>query len=180
MNQANPNTPNPNPSQPNDAAANDADYVERDLNRDPITGEHGAHPVGTGVGTAAGGAAAGAVAGAVAGPVGAVAGAVVGGVVGGLAGKAVAERIDPTVEEAYWRGEYQNRPYYDESHDFDTHYRPAYRYGWEARTTHDGRTFEEVEPQLQQQWNDHRDSSELEWERARQATRDAWERLDSK
>src|SRR5438105_822724 len=39
-----------------------------DANRDPITGEPGAHPVGTGVGTAAGGAAAGAAGGAAAGP----------------------------------------------------------------------------------------------------------------
>ena len=41
----------------------------RDMNRDPITGEPGSHPVGTGVG-AAGGAAAGAVVGSVFGPIG--------------------------------------------------------------------------------------------------------------
>ena len=41
-----------------------------------------------------------------AGPVGTVAGAVVGGVAGGLAGKAVAEQIDPSVEEHHWRNEY--------------------------------------------------------------------------
>ena len=38
-----------------------SDY--RDANRDPITNEPGAHPVGTGVGAALGGAAAGAAAG---------------------------------------------------------------------------------------------------------------------
>ena len=65
-------------------------------NRDPLTGEPGAHPVGTAVGAAAGGIAAGAAAGSVAGPVGTVVGAVVGAVAGGAAGKGVAETVDPT------------------------------------------------------------------------------------
>ena len=80
-------------------------------NRDPISGARGAHPVGTGLGAAAGGIAAGAAAGAIAGPAGAIAGAVVGAVVGGLAGKGVAELVDPTVEDAYWRETYATRPY---------------------------------------------------------------------
>ena len=46
--------------------------VDVDANPDPITGQPGAHPVGTGVGAAAVGAAAGAGAGLVAGPVGVV------------------------------------------------------------------------------------------------------------
>src|SRR5438270_13023208 len=101
-------------------------------NRDPITGEPGAHPVGTGIGAVAGGAAAGAAGGAMAGPVGAAVGAVVGGVAGGLAGKGVAESIDPSAEDAYWRENYASRPYHDQTTSYDE-YRPAYRYGWEAR-----------------------------------------------
>src|SRR5438045_3041599 len=82
------------------------EYVKgTDANRDPITGAPGAHPVGTGVG-ATGGALAGAAAGAVAGPIGAAVGLVAGAVVGGLAGKGVAEKIDPTVEDAYWKDNY--------------------------------------------------------------------------
>ena len=72
-------------------------------NRDPITKQPGAHPIGTGVGAAAGGAAgvgaaaaAGAVAGTAAGPVGTGVGAVAGAVIGGLGGKAVAENMNPT------------------------------------------------------------------------------------
>ena len=60
-----------------------------DANRDPITGEPGAHPIGTGAGAAAGGAT-GATVGAIGGPVGAVIGGAVGAVVGGLAGKGAA------------------------------------------------------------------------------------------
>jgi uncharacterized protein (TIGR02271 family) len=67
-------------------------------NRDPLTGEVGAHPVGTGVGAVAGGVAAGAAAGSVAGPVGTAVGAAAGAVAGGLAGKEVAEELDPTDE----------------------------------------------------------------------------------
>src|SRR5687768_6817048 len=90
-----------------------------DRNEDPITGEPGSHPVGTGLGAAVGGAAAGAAAGAVGGPVGAVVGAVAGGVAGGLGGKALAENIDPTVESEYWRSNYSTRPYADKSIDYN-------------------------------------------------------------
>jgi outer membrane lipoprotein SlyB len=72
---------------------------EAGTNRDPITGAPGAHPVGVGLGAAAGGIAAGAAVGTVAaGPVGTVVGAAVGAIAGGLGGKAVAEKLDPTVE----------------------------------------------------------------------------------
>src|SRR6187397_403270 len=91
-----------------------------DANRDPITGTPGAHPVGTGVG-AAGGAAAGAAIGAVGGPVGAAVGLVAGAVAGGLAGKGVAEKIDPTVEDAYWRENYSKRPYVETGATYDAY-----------------------------------------------------------
>jgi phage tail tape-measure protein len=149
----------------------------RDTNPDPITGAPGAHPLGAGIGAAAGGAAAGAGAGAVAGPVGAVAGAVIGGVVGGLAGKGVAEKIDPTAEDAYWREEYPNRDYYDEQVDYDT-VAPAYRHGWESRARYADRTWGEVEPELQRTWESTPSSRDLAWERARQASRDAWDRVE--
>lgn len=146
-------------------------------NRDPISGEPGAHPIGTGLGTAAGGMAAGMAAGAVAGPVGAAVGAVAGGIVGGLAGKSVAESIDPTAEDAYWRENYANRPYYDASSSYDD-YAPAYRHGWESRQRHAGRKFEEVESDLGSTWESVKDKSRLTWDRAKHATRDAWDRIE--
>src|SRR5262245_54217835 len=103
-----------------------------DSNRDPLSGEPGAHPVGVGVGAAAGGAAAGALGGAAAGPIGAAVGAVAGAVAGGYAGKEVAESIDPTLESAYWRENYASRPYTDRNMAYED-YEPAYRYGWESR-----------------------------------------------
>src|SRR6187455_2640898 len=100
----------------------------RDANPDPISGESGAHPIGTGLG-AAGAGAAGAAIGAAAGPVGAVVGAAVGAVVGGLAGKGAAEVVNPTVEDEYWRSTYATRPYVPAGTSYDL-YRPAYEFGW--------------------------------------------------
>jgi hypothetical protein len=153
------------------------DIRDRDANPDPITGEPGAHPVGAGLGAAVGGAVTGLAAGAVAGPIGAGVGAVVGGIAGGLAGKGIAEHIDPTVEEEYWRDEYANRDYYDENVGYDE-MAPAYRYGWESRAKHHDKNWDQAEPQLKHDWSSQRGASSLEWERARPATRDAWERID--
>lgn len=150
-----------------------------DANRDPLTGTPGAHPVGTGVGAAAGGAATGAAIGTVAGPVGTAIGMAAGAVVGGLIGKGVAEKIDPTVEDAYWRTNYGSRQYVDKGSRYET-YQPAYRTGYEGYTRHAGKSFTEVENDLQQSYNANRGSSGLEWDKAKHATRDAWDRLKTR
>ncbi len=148
---------------------------ERDMNRDPITDEPGAHPVGTGVG-AAGGAMAGAAAGAIAGPVGMAIGGVIGAVVGGLAGKAAAESVNPTAEETHWRDNYTKEPYYQSGRSFDD-YGPAYRLGVNGRTqSHDEWT--SVEPRLASEWESTRGNSTLNWNDASPAARAAWDRVD--
>ena len=141
-----------------------------DANPDAITGAPGSHPVETGVGAAIGGAAAGAAAGAVAGPAGVVVGAAVGAVAGGYAGKAVGESIDPTAEDAFWRENYRNRPYVSKDTEYE-HYRPAYQYGWESRSTYHGKSFDEMESELEQGWQQQRANSTLNWSEARHATR---------
>lgn len=146
-------------------------------NRDPISGAPGAHPVGTGLGAAAGGMAAGAAAGTVAGPVGTLVGAAAGAIVGGLAGKAVGEAIDPTVEAAYWEENYSTQPYYESGYSYDD-YSPAYRTGYLGRSQFKGRTYDEVERDLEAEYNRSKGASRLEWDRARHATRAAWERVD--
>jgi hypothetical protein len=149
-----------------------------EANLDPISGEPGAHPAGVGLGAAGAGAAAGALGGAAAGPVGAVVGAVVGGIAGGYAGKGIAESIDPTIEDAYWREHHMTRPYYESGTQYNE-YQPAYQYGWESRSQHSGRTFEEAEPELQRGWPTARGGSRLDWPTARAATRDAWDRIEN-
>jgi hypothetical protein len=156
--------------------ADDLELEKRDAHRDPITGAPGSHPVGTGIGAAAGGIAAGAAIGTVAGPVGTVVGAAVGAIAGGLAGKGIAEMIDPTVEEAFWRDTYTTRPYVTSGASFDD-YGPAYRYGWETYPEYRGRAFDDVESDLERGWDPARGTSKLAWERAKYATRDSWDRL---
>ncbi|WP_437190699.1 hypothetical protein [Planctomicrobium sp. SH527] len=121
-----------------------------DLNADPISGEPGAHPVGTGAGAAVGGA---------------------------LAGKATAESIDPTVETEYWKNEYPNRAYYDQNVTYDS-ISPAYRYGWESRAANQNRSFDEASQELERDWLTRRGSSKLDWKRAKPAVRDTWDRVD--
>jgi len=150
----------------------------RDPNPDPITGEAGSHPLGAGVGAAAGGLAAGAALGAAAGPVGAAVGPVAGGVAGGYGGKAAAEALDPTAEEAYWEKNYTSRPYYAEGTNY-LDYRPAYQLGWESYSRYRDKRFEEVEPELKTHWDSRRSGSRLTWESAKQAVRDAWDRVSS-
>lgn len=149
-----------------------------DLHADPLTGAPGAHPVGTGVGAMAGGAAAGAAIGAIAGPVGAFIGVAVGAVVGGLAGKGVAEMIDPTAEEAYWRDNYASRPYVAAGSSYDD-YGPAYAHGVNAYRAHPDKAFDELDSGLAEEWHRARSSSTLEWDTARHASRDAWLRASS-
>lgn len=120
-----------------------------DANRDPITGAPGAHPVGTGLGA----------------------------VVGGLAGKGVAEMIDPTAEEAYWAENYRREPYYERGYTY-ADYHPGYRTGWEARARYAGRNFEDIERDLEVDYNRNRGTSRLGWEKNRHAARAAWQRFD--
>jgi uncharacterized protein (TIGR02284 family) len=148
---------------------------DRDLNRDPITDEPGAHPVGTGIG-AAGGALAGAAAGAIGGPMGAAVGGAVGAVVGGLAGKAAGEAVNPTAEEAFWRDNYDKEPYYEAGRSFDD-YGPAYRLGLSGRERYQD-PWMAVEPRLADEWDSTRGASSLDWPKASPASQAAWQRAD--
>jgi hypothetical protein len=98
--------------------------------------------------------------------------------VGGLAGKGVAEMIDPTAEEAYWSQNYTREPYYERGYTY-ADYHPGYRTGWEARARHVGRSYEDVEHELEAYYNRNRGSSRLGWEKNRHAARAAWERFDA-
>ncbi|MGI0485082.1 hypothetical protein ACN4EK_06570 [Pantanalinema rosaneae CENA516] len=150
-------------------------HLEPDSNPDPITGQPGAHPVGTGIGAAAAGTIGTAI-GAAGGPVGAVIGAAVGSVIGGLTGKAVAESIDPTVEDNYWRDNYVTRPYATPDRTYDD-YQPAYRTGYEGYGRYSSRPYSEVEPELKQHYETNYGASKVQWNQAKYAVQDAWDRV---
>ena len=149
-----------------------------DANLDPITGEPGAHPVGTGVGAAGAGTIGTVVGAVVGGPVGAAIGAVVGSVAGGLAGKSAAEKINPTVEDDYWRNNHTSQPYFDKAHDYND-YQPAYQAGYEGygRYGATGRTYDDAEPDLRSDYEKDIGGAGLAWDKAKYATKDAWHRV---
>jgi hypothetical protein len=162
----------------------------RDLDRDPETGQPEDHLGGMAGGAVAGGAAGGlagaafvgAATGTIAGgplgtAVGAAVGVVAGSVLGGITGKAIAERINPAHEEDYWRGEFPRRPYAGSAQQGWEDFRPAYRVGYERYPEYHGRRFDEVEPEFARDWDKWRGESRLSWEQAREAAREAFERV---
>jgi hypothetical protein len=150
--------------------------VDADQNRDPLSGEAGAHPVGVGIGAAAAGAAIGAAVATVAGPIGTAVGAAIGAFAGGLVGKDVAELADPTAESAWWRENYTARDYVKPEAAYED-YGPAYAYGVEVFVRDPKRSFDDIEDDLAAGWDDARGGSRLGWSDARRAARDAWERV---
>ncbi len=149
-----------------------------DSNPDPITGEPGSHPLGTGIG-AASGAATGAAIGAIGGPVGSLVGGAIGAVTGGYVGKGIEEHYDPTVEDAYWKENHGSqsyaqttgRPYEDYQSAYTTGHQGASEYG--AR----GSKFEDVESDLKTNYEQTKNSAAVGWEHAKDATRAAYDRV---
>ena len=138
-----------------------------DLNRDPITGEPGSHPIGTAVG-GMGGAAAGAAIGAIGGPLGMLIGGAIGAIAGGAAGHAAGEAIDPTIEDTYWNDTYSQTTYYRDGYDYTTDYQPAYAVGYANRAKYPaGTTFDSVESDLERSWHEVKGNSRLAWGRKR-------------
>jgi uncharacterized protein (TIGR02271 family) len=155
------------------------EHDKHDANRDPISGETGAHPVGTGVGAAGAGAIGMAIGGVIGGPIGAVIGSAIGAVAGGLGGKSAAEAINPTSEEDYWSHNYASRPYVEPTKTYQD-YQPAYRTGYEgySRYADADKPYEEVEPELQHDYEtNYAAASKLPWEAAKPAARDAYLKL---
>ncbi|HEY6064916.1 MAG TPA: hypothetical protein VIY96_02095 [Thermoanaerobaculia bacterium] len=97
---------------------------------------------------------------------------------GGATGHAVAEGLDPTVEDAYWRKNYNTRPYYRSGRAYED-YQPAYRYGWESasRAEYRNRKFDEIESDLERGWDKAKGKTREGWHDVKDATRDAFNRV---
>lgn len=83
--------------------------------------------------------------------------------------------INPTAEEAYWRQAYRSEPYYRSEFTYDD-YGPAYRVGYTGPVRRNG-GFEQLEGELQGDFDRVRGKSRLRWEDAREAIRAAWRRV---
>lgn len=104
------------------------------------------------------------------------AGSDIGAIAGDYAGKGIAENVDAAAEEAYWREKYKDRPYAAGGSSYDE-FGPAYRYGVAAFVKSTQRSFDQAEPDLSRGWSTARGTSSLDWDRAKYAVRDAWNRL---
>lgn len=95
------------------------------------------------------------------------------------------ERADRTYRayadsDAHYAGEFERAGYRDPAFGYDD-YRPAYRYGTSARGRYAGRRWDDdLEQELERGWRDARLDSRLEWAKARDAVRQAFdsERFD--
>jgi len=138
------------------------------------------HGVGKGTGAVAGAVTGGAIGSAV-GPVGTAAGAVVGAVVGGVAGYAaggaIAEAVNPEEYDSHFRESYSATPYYSDRYNWND-YQPAYQYGYNRYGEYKGQRFEDVEPQLERDWDSARGQSKMAWSDAKGAVRDGWHYIE--
>ena len=134
------------------------------------------HNIGSGTGAMAG-AVTGAAIGSAAGPAGSAVGAVVGGIIGAKAGDSIAEAVNPTGYTDHFRKEYTTAPYYISGSEWRD-YEPAYKYGYDTYGQYRGRSFDEVESDLERNWDKTRANSRLAWTDARQAVRDGWHYIE--
>ena len=85
----------------------------------------------------------------------------------------VAEFVNPTDYEDYWRSHFYGALYYVSGCVWKD-YRPAYRLGYDAYFSNHGRKFEEVESEIARGWETVKDASQLTWSQAKPAVRDGW------
>ena len=79
-------------------------------------------------------------------------------------------------DHAFWRRNWSGRDYVEPGTTYDQDWGPAYRYGVENFIRDPGRHFNEREAELSQGWPGSRGDSRLDWDQARFASLDAWQR----
>ena len=134
------------------------------------------HSIGEGAGAVTG-AVTGAAVGSAAGPVGTVVGALAGGVIGAKAGGGIAEAVNPTDYTDHFKNTYRDTAYYSSGRDWND-YEPAYKYGYDTYGQYRGQRFEDIEGDLERNWDATRAYSRLAWNEARGAVRDGWHHIE--
>ena len=134
------------------------------------------HSIGAGTGAIAG-AVTGAAVGSVAGPAGTVVGAVAGGALGAKAGDSLAEVVNPTEYTTHFESNYKSAPYYSTGRDWSD-YQPAYQYGYDTYGQYRGQKFDDVETELERNWDATRANSRLAWNEAKGAVKDGWHHIE--
>ncbi|PYQ59360.1 MAG: hypothetical protein DMF53_18950 [Acidobacteria bacterium] len=88
------------------------------------------------------------------------------------------DRIRFTKEDdRYWRENHGNRHYANPASNYEE-YQPAYQYGTDAAHRYQGRTWDDVQGDLERGWDRARGGSSLAWENVKDAVRAAWDRVE--
>jgi hypothetical protein len=101
---------------------------------------------------------------------------VVGGVAGAYSGRGVAEAVNPTAEEKFWRENHSAQEWAKEGSTYEQ-YAPAYRTGYEGVMKYAGKQYHEIEADLARDYEKNDANPAIPWDRARPAVRGAWDRL---
>lgn len=80
------------------------------------------------------------------------------------------------VDRDYWRANYVSRPYVSADLGFEF-YELAYRYGYESAHRYVGRTWHDMQGDLERGWSEFRDRSRSGWDDVKNAVRDSWDRV---
>ena len=86
---------------------------------------------------------------------------------------------DWSTESAYWRDHFKTRPYAAVGRDYD-YYEPGYRYGFESAERYRGRSWNDVQADLERGWDNYKLRGKLAWNEMKDAVRDAWDRATTK
>jgi len=88
------------------------------------------------------------------------------------------EKVDSAIEDAYWKVNFSKQKYVKPRSQY-TNYQPAYRLGYESRNRYPGKRYEEVETELQYDYENSKANAKLGWDKAKHAVRDAWHRVEN-
>jgi|SRR5690554_4972118 len=82
--------------------------------------------------------------------------------------------------DQHFSQQFDKKDYYKEGYGFDD-YRPAYRYGTQARTSRpDASWTPETESELERGWDQAKGQSRMGWQEAKEAVKDAWHRVEER
>ena len=86
-------------------------------------------------------------------------------------------KVDDTQEDTYWRSRFQDEDYFEAGSSYDD-YQGAYRTGYQGYGRHGGKSFDQAEPDLRNEWERAKGATQMGWDKAKHAVKAAWHRVE--
>ena len=86
---------------------------------------------------------------------------------------------DWNLDQSWWRENFRDRPYVTADRDFD-YYEPGYRFGYESANRYRGKRFDDIEPDLRNDFDRFEGRGKSTWQNMKDAVRDAFDRVTGK